>query len=140
MDKKTTIGLGVLGLALLAPPLASAQAKSSTALVRHGKYLVERVGMCADCHTPHLPNGAPDRSRWLQGSVVGFKPLHPMPWEKRAPRIAGLPHHWTAAQTKHYLMTGVRPDGHRSDPPMPEIRLSGHDADAVVAYLESLKK
>src|SRR5271167_5276645 len=38
--------------------------------VARGKYLVESVAVCGQCHTPTDGNGNPDRSRWLQGSSV----------------------------------------------------------------------
>ena len=46
----------------------------SAALVARGKYLVEDVGMCSDCHTPRNEKGEPMKEQWLQGAVLGFKP------------------------------------------------------------------
>lgn len=105
--------------------------------VELGRTLVENVGMCADCHTPRLPTGAHDRARWLQGSPLGFKPLMEMPWAAVAPGIAGLPG-YTEEQAVAFLMTGVRPNGTKCLPPMPEYRMSHTEAGDVAAYLKSL--
>ena len=107
-------------------------------LTVRGKYLVEHVAMCGDCHTPHLPNGQPDRARWLRGAPVGFKPIHPMPSAAAAPPIAGLPT-LSEAQVIKFLKTGLGPDGKPPLPPMPPYRLSHRDAQAVAAYLKSPK-
>lgn len=105
--------------------------------VERGRHLVEKVGMCADCHSPRLASGEFDRARWLQGAPLGFKPLMEMPWAAVAPGIAGLPG-YTEEQGTAFLMTGVRPNGAKCLPPMPEYRLSRDEAADVVAYLRSL--
>lgn len=105
--------------------------------VERGRLLVENVAMCADCHSPRLATGEFDRSRWLQGAPLGFKPLGEMPWAEAAPAIAGLPG-YTEEQGVAFLRTGRRPSGASSLPPMPAYRLSAEDAADVVAYLKSL--
>jgi mono/diheme cytochrome c family protein len=104
--------------------------------VERGRMLVENVAMCADCHSPRLPTGEFDRSRWLQGGPLGFKPAGEMPWAPVAPPIAGVPG-YTAEQAVEFLMTGQRPSGVPCLPPMPAYRLSAEDAADVVAYLKS---
>jgi mono/diheme cytochrome c family protein len=113
---------------------------SRDSLIQHGQYLVEHVSMCADCHTPHKENGEYDRSAWLQGDVLGFKPMHPMPFAAVAPQIAGLPTFPTDEQAIRFLETGTNAAGKLSMPPMPQFRFNHDDAAAVVAYLRSLKK
>ncbi len=44
----------------------------------------------------------------------------------------------TEAQAIAFLQTGIRPDGSRPRPPMPEFRFNEADAKAVVAHLKSL--
>jgi len=107
------------------------------ALKDRGRYLVERVGMCQDCHTQRDENGAFVEERWLGGAPIGFAPSSPMPWSEMAPPIAGLPT-MDHDQAVRFLMSGEKPDGSRSRPPMPEYRLEREDAEAVVVYLESL--
>jgi mono/diheme cytochrome c family protein len=107
--------------------------------VERGRYLVENVGMCSDCHTPRGPKGELITDKSLRGAPIGFTPKAPMPWGTYAPAIAGLPANWTEAQTATFLQTGHRPDGSAPRPPMPAYRLSEDDARAVAAYLKSLK-
>jgi len=119
---------------------ATKEAKAGTPAkaIDRGKYLVENVGMCADCHTARQADGQFDRSRWLQGSMVVFKPIDPMPvWAVVAPAIAGLPGH-DERDAIVLLETGLTPTGGYLRPPMPEYRFSHEDAQAVVTYLKSL--
>ena len=109
-------------------------------LIARGKYLVERVAMCQDCHSPRNERGEFDTSRWLGGSALAFKPAVPIPgWSEAAPPLAGL-EGWEMEEAVKFLQTGVTPGGKPAAPPMPEYRLNRQDATAVVAYLKSLKK
>jgi mono/diheme cytochrome c family protein len=110
-------------------------------VLERGRYLVERVGMCSDCHSPRDPTGQFIRGAWLGGAPIGVAPKHPIPgWAEFAPALAGLPGHYTEAQLVTFLETGVRPDGSNAAPPMPPYRFSRSDAEAVVAYLKSLPR
>lgn len=106
----------------------------------HGRYLVENVGMCGDCHTPRGAMGQPDLQHPLGGATLDFRPTVPVPaWAELAPSIAGPKAlGWTRAQMVKFLETGVTPDGRESLPPMPRVRLTREDAEAVAAYLSSL--
>ena len=104
--------------------------------LERGRYIVQRVGMCGECHTPRDEKGMPIAGRELGGAPIDFKPLHPMPWANTAPEIAGLPG-WKDEQIVTFLMTG-KLDGKEANPPMPGYRLSASDARAVVAYLRSI--
>lgn len=117
--------------------LSRAESPDRAPLINRGRYLVENVGLCSDCHTPHNEKGQLVRERLLLGSVLPFAPTVPMPWSPAAPPIAGLPT-MTEAQAVVFLQTGQRPDGSRPRPPMPEFRFDGADAAAVAAYLKSL--
>jgi len=110
------------------------------AAIKRGQYLVEQVAMCADCHTPRTDKGDYDRTEWLKGDVLDFKPMHPMPFAAVAPQIAGLPTFPTDELAVRFLETGTNAVGKTSLPPMPQFRLEHEDAVAVVAYLRSLKK
>jgi mono/diheme cytochrome c family protein len=112
------------------------QKGSIEAEVARGKYLVEGVAMCGECHTPRDAEGNPDRSRWLQGAPVLWqqsKPDSPLV----APRIGSTPPGNDAALVT-LLTTGVWTTGHRLRYPMPQFRMDRKDAEAVVAYLRSL--
>ncbi len=106
--------------------------------VERGKYLVEQVGMCGDCHTPHNEKGEPVQEKTLQGSILPFKPIVPMPiWADKSPNIAGLPG-WEDKDAVNFLMTGLAYNGLPARPPMPQYRFNQEDAAAIMAYLRSL--
>lgn len=139
---KFAFGIGAVGMVCLVfalPGFAQTGKPASKAQIAHGEYLVKGVGECSDCHTPMNEKGEPISGKWLQGSKLTFGPLAPMPaWAGTAPGIAGLPG-WTTQQAVHLLMTGLDRSGRRLRPPMPQFRMNHSDAEAVVAYLKSLK-
>jgi mono/diheme cytochrome c family protein len=137
MEIKFTLLLGLAAVWLGAETL-QAQSASDTQIQR-GKYLVENAAMCADCHTPRDDKGQFDRSQWLQGNLLDFKPDHPMPFAAVAVPIAGLPG-FTDEQAVKFLETGIDLTGKQAMWPMPQFRFNHDDAVAVVAYLRSLKK
>lgn len=104
-----------------------------------GQYIVENLSRCGQCHTPHLSDGSPDRSRWLQGAPVWLKSAEPeQDWPMQAPRIAGaLP--GTDAEMVTLLTTGIWRTGTYLRPPMPQFRMNQQDAESVIAYLKSVK-
>lgn len=117
---------------------APAAAATPATLVARGRYLVEGIGLCADCHSPRNEKGEFVMAHWLRGAPIGFNPAAPMPaWAPVAPPIAGLPS-MTVEQGVRFLMEGLRPDGSMPRPPMPAYRLNEQDARAVVAFLKSL--
>jgi mono/diheme cytochrome c family protein len=120
-------------------PVQPQSASYTPAQIQRGQYLVEHVAMCADCHTPKTDAGAYDRSQWLLGDMVDFKPLQPRPFAVVAPMIAGLPNFPTDAQALKFFETGTNEVGKLALPPMPQFRFNQEDATAVVAYLRSLK-
>lgn len=131
--------------ALLAPPVASVafatacstgQAGARVADRERGRYLVERVGLCADCHTPRNERGELQLDQWLTGSPLPFAPTMPMPFAPVAKPIAGLPT-LDDAQAMTFLTTGVLPGGRMPLPPMPPYRFSPDDARDVLAYLRN---
>jgi mono/diheme cytochrome c family protein len=134
----------LISLAVLTPAVASLAAdktsNTSSAQINHGRYLVQRVGMCADCHTPHDEKGQPVKGRELQGSPLPFKATVPMPWAAQSPPIAGLPQFENDDQAITFFTTGKDATGRYPSPPMPAFRFNHRDAEAVVAYLRSLAK
>jgi mono/diheme cytochrome c family protein len=125
-------------IAFAAAPLARAEEHSREEIeeVQHGKYLVDRVTLCGDCHTPHTPDGGDIPGKYLAGSKLGFGPPKPGRPE-RAPALTGLPK-WHDDDAVRFLETGKTPKGKYARPPMPQYRLSHEDAVAVVKYLKSL--
>jgi mono/diheme cytochrome c family protein len=107
--------------------------------VARGKYIVENVARCAQCHTPHDSNGSPDRAHWLQGGPVPFNPPKPDPnWPLSVPRIGGTPLPASDEDMVKLLTTGIWTTGTYLRAPMPQFRLDRSDAEAVVAYLKSV--
>jgi mono/diheme cytochrome c family protein len=117
---------------------APANGSSKADLVARGRYLVEGVAACADCHTPRDKNGEPDRTRWLQGAPVFLQPAQAVPgWAIVAPRLAGLPP-GRDAEIITLLTTGIWSNGKPPRQPMPRFRMTRSDAEAVLAYLKSI--
>ena len=110
-----------------------------TTPVEHGRYIVERVAMCFECHTPRDESGELLRSRWLLGAPILVSPpgFQKGDWAIEAPRIAGMPG-YTEEEGVRLLTRGIDRNGESLRQPMPPFRLSETDARAVVAYLKSL--
>ena len=107
-------------------------------LVARGKYIVEGVAMCEQCHTRHTENEQPDLGNWLKGGPVQIEPTYPSPhWAVQVPRIASGPPGTDADFIK--LMTrGIARTGNPPNPPMPPFHMTREDAEAVLAYLKTL--
>ena len=120
----------------VATPAAANAASSSVA---RGQYLVEDVAMCGTCHTPRHADGTLERSQWLAGAPVPYQPSQPTTdWPTVAPRIAGLPPASNDGMVT-LLTTGVWITGKQLKDPMPKFHMTKADAEAVVAYLKSVK-
>jgi hypothetical protein len=126
------VATSVVAIAAQRPPAASAQ-------VERGRYLVEQVAMCGECHTPRDAQGELDRSRWLQGGPTWFAPIHPTAdWAYATPPLAGLPS-FSDADMAMVLEKGWQPNGRPIRPPMHIYHMTHADAQAIVAYLRSLR-
>jgi hypothetical protein len=51
----------IISLALAGPLIGQ------DAVLAKGKYLVEEIAKCQDCHTAKTANGEPDKDKWLKG-------------------------------------------------------------------------
>jgi Cytochrome c len=108
--------------------------------IERGKYIVEKVAMCPQCHTPRLSDGRLDPNRPLDGASEFFQPPSPDPnWPLLAPRIGGNPPASDQDMVK-LLMTGIWTDGNPLRLPMMPFRMNEADARAVVAYLKSVRQ
>jgi mono/diheme cytochrome c family protein len=110
--------------------------------VVRGRYLVT-IMSCNDCHTPGYLYGAPDTTRRLSGSELGW----PGPWgivhaRNLTPDTATGIGKWTKEQIVHALRSGNTPDGSQLAPIMPWMNYSStldeNDAMAIASYLKSL--
>jgi mono/diheme cytochrome c family protein len=116
-------------------------------LVARGKYLVEHVIGCADCHTAKTASGAPDMTKFMAGNATFVKLPNgdALPSRNLTPDKATGLGNFTAAQIKRMVMDGIVPgaDGGTMalNPIMPYYvfhNLAADDADAIVAYLQAL--
>ncbi len=115
----------------------AAGAASQTQIAR-GKYIVEEVARCSECHSPRDAQGNLDHSRWLQGAPIWITPVHPdTNWADRAPALAGFPG-YTQAQGELILEMGRAANGGAIQPPMHTYHMTHADAEAVIAYLRSV--
>ena len=141
--RKAIVNAALLALSLagsMAVPGPEAHADDK---VKRGKYLAAIMD-CGGCHTPGYLMGKPDFDRYLAGSDVGFEiPGRGIfyPPNLTPDRETGLGA-WSAAEIIAAVRSGVRPDGRALAPVMPYhtyAHLTDADAEALVAYLKSLK-
>ncbi len=138
MSKCGVMKLALLLVSVLAVAVVS-MADLNSDRIERGRYLVEEIGQCGECHTPRDAQGQLDRSRWLKGAPVWFQPIHPVPnWAYQAPPIAGLGS-FTREQVLQVLQQGLGPQGNPVRQPMHRYHMAREDAGAIVAYLQSLK-
>jgi mono/diheme cytochrome c family protein len=124
------------------PPVTQVPDVPRTDKIAYGHYLAGALGHCLDCHTPQLPNGQNDMARvgaggqelpaFIGGTIVSAN-LTPANEQGIA--------HWTDAQVKAAIQTGMRPDR-----PLVLLmafdwykNINDADMDALVAYLRTLK-
>jgi mono/diheme cytochrome c family protein len=110
--------------------------------LERGKYLVEEVGRCQECHTPKTETGEFDQLRWLKGTTLIGVPSSPVAdRHQKSPDITSTSALWTRWGQdgfSKFLQTAKNPRGNKAGPPMPAYMLKADDADAIVAYLKSL--
>jgi len=120
---------------LFAGAEATPASQGSSAAWQRGRYLVETLGHCGECHSPRKLLGQIDRSRPYAGNnEIG---------RFAAPDITpkGLAARgWDGASLHRYLATGVAAQAVASDEMLTVVnlstsRLSAEDVDAMTAYL-----
>ena len=106
--------------------------------IERGRYLVENVAMCGECHTPRNAQGDLDRNAWLQGAPIWIRPVKPIQnWADNVPALAGFPS-FTEEQAERVLEKGTGPSGEALRQPMHFYHMNPEDAKAIIAYLKSL--
>lgn len=104
--------------------------------VARGRYIVESLAHCGECHTPRNLLGGLTTSRWLGGAA--------MPDGKgRVPNITPAVLTWSADDIFAYLTTGFTPEFDVVGGAMAHVvenmaRLPQSDVRAVVAYLQAV--
>jgi mono/diheme cytochrome c family protein len=124
----------VLGLA------SGAAFAQDSALLTRGKYLMEGVVACANCHMARNNRGQPLFEKGLSGGMEFDDPA----FKAYAPNITPDPEtgigKWTDAQLAKAIREGIRPDGSVIGPPMPipfYRYISDNDLAAIIAYLRA---
>lgn len=104
--------------------------------LERGRYLVEALGHCGECHTPRNALGALDRSAWMAGA--------PNPsGSGRIPALTPDSLTWSAEDIAYYLETGFTPEydsagGHMTAVIENFAKLPAEDREAVAAYIKAL--
>lgn len=118
-------------------PIMSADKLDGNA--RRGRYLVEALGHCGECHTPRGMLGGMDYGNWLaggpnpdgEGSIPNITP--------HADGLAG----WSVGDIAYYLESGFTPEFDTAGGSMVKVqenfaRLPKEDLEAVAAYLKAV--
>ncbi|HWT08914.1 MAG TPA: cytochrome c [Roseomonas sp.] len=135
MNRLRIAALGALLLVAAWP--ASAQPADPVA---RGRYLVESIAGCGNCHTPKGPQGDLPGMNLAGGQVIDEQPFRAVASNITPDPETGIGR-WTEAQIARAIREGIRPDGRIIGPPMPfELYRGIADSDlaAMVAYLRSV--
>ena len=104
--------------------------------LERGRYLVEALAHCAECHTPRSALGGLDTARWMAGAPnpSGTGTIPPLTPDKLA---------WSDRDIAYYLETGFTPDfdsagGHMAAVVKNFAQLPAEDRAAVAAYVKAL--
>lgn len=121
---------------------AQPAARSANAVLRgdieHGRYLVERVVMCFECHSTRDAQGNIVPATRFFGGPMPMRAPWPSDWPTIIPRIAGLPGYTDELAIRLLTQGAIKRDGTQLRRPMPPFRMTPQDAADVVAYIRSL--
>ena len=119
--------------------LFAAPARAESQLER-GRYLVETLAGCGNCHTPRGPNGPLTDKKFAGGEVIKHADFTAV-----TPNITPDPRtgigNWSDEQIAVAIREGRRPDGRLLGPAMPSRSyrlLADEDVKAIVAFLRSV--
>jgi len=114
--------------------------------IERGRYLVEHVSLCGDCHTPRNAIGAPNRSLYLAGAGEKIGPLGEAAPNITPDKATGVGE-WKREEIADLLITGVKPDLDNVQGLMDEViqgaphgykDMKREDALAIADYLKSI--
>lgn len=117
--------------------LALALAAPAAADVERGRYLVEALTACDNCHTPRGPDGYVREKRFSGGPQTFNGPNYSVRGPNISADAASGVGAWSDDALKAAIVAGIGPDG-RLAPAMPSEYyriLTMRDLEAVVAYL-----
>lgn len=120
---------------------SSSPAKAPEKGIERGRYLVDHVSLCSECHTPRNFIGVPNRALYLAGAKVG-------PLGEEIPNITpdketGIGE-WSREDIAEFIRTGTKPDLDNAQGLMEEVVEAGYkqmkkeDALAIADYLKSV--
>jgi mono/diheme cytochrome c family protein len=116
---------------------SAATAAQASGDVDRGRYIVESVAMCAECHSPRDGHGVILKDNKFKGGPIPVNPPWTNNWANRAPRIAGLPGYTDEMVIKLLTQGAIGRNGLQLRAPMPRFRMDERDALAVAAYLRT---
>lgn len=131
------LAAAVLALSLLAAPCAQAQ---SDPLAERGRYLVNGIAGCGNCHTMQGPNG-PVQGMELAGGLEMKERLFTAWSSNITPDAETGIGRWSDAEIIDGIREGRRPDGSAIGLPMPfrmYRMIADSDVRAMVAYLRTV--
>jgi mono/diheme cytochrome c family protein len=108
--------------------------------VDRGRYLVETLAACGNCHTPKGPNGPVLSKKFAGGDVIKHADFTAVTPNMTPDPETGIGR-WTDRQIFMAIREGRRPDGSLLGPAMPSRsyrNLADKDVKAMIAYLRSV--
>lgn len=104
--------------------------------LERGRYIVEALAHCGECHTPRNALGGLDRSKWLAGAPTADG-------KGRVPNITPAALTWSDGELRTYFTSGFTPEfdvvgGHMAHVVENMAKLPQTDRDAVIAYLRAV--
>ena len=112
--------------------------------IERGRYLVEHVSLCIDCHTPRNSIGVPNRSMYLAGAGKKIGPLGQAVPNITPDKETGISE-WKREDIVAVLLTGTKPDLDNIQGLMAEVIEQGYksmnnqDALAIADYVKSVR-
>lgn len=109
---------------------------ADTPELERGRYLVESLGHCAECHTPRNALGGLQTTQWMAGA--------PNPsGEGRIPNITDGALRWSKGEIAEYLKSGFTPDFDTAGETMAAVvrntaKLSDADRAAIATYIKAI--
>ena len=123
---------------------SSPLAQASQEGIERGRYLVEHVSLCIDCHTPRNFIGVPNRSMYLAGAGKKIGPLGQAVPNITPDKDTGISE-WKREDITGVLLTGTKPDLDNIQGLMAEVIEQGYkhmtkqDALAIADYVKSVR-
>jgi len=125
---------------------SNAPAQAPKGGIERGRYLVEHVSLCSDCHTPRNSIGVPNRSLYLAGASKKINPMGEDVPNITPDKETGIGD-WKREEIAELLISGTKPDLDNVQGLMSEViqgtphgfkEMKREDALAVADYLKSI--